>query len=162
MTCDEFKAALWSELDGEGDHADLRPHRESCPACRAYESRARRMHALIPEALEIPEAVSVESAVIERINEERRRREPAGPLVPVAALGLAALWYAVWRFVEPWVHAYFLPELDLGPVRGWGDAFLSGAEILPPGWLAAPLALAAALWISACLKPALSSRKEGS
>jgi hypothetical protein len=106
MRCEAAERELSAYLDGEAVSADMREHVESCPRCREFEARARRLRELVrlEPAAPVPDLVP-------RIMEEARRRP--SPRAAPAWLGYAASFVA--GAVAASLIAGGLPALRRGP-----------------------------------------------
>lgn len=120
--CDEARERIWTALDSGTEPPDAH-----CPACQAYAEQARRLHAMLPQALgELPQ-ISVRAAVLARI----RAEDPPRVWIPAAvflSLG-AAYGFCVWM--------------------GWGVEerfFTTAAEVPMKTAIAAAIAAAALSW----------------
>jgi hypothetical protein len=90
MRCEAAERELSALLDGESVDRDvLREHVESCPRCRAFEARARRLRELV----RLEPAAPVPDLVPRIMDQVRRRPVPARAPAP-AWLGHAAAFVA--------------------------------------------------------------------
>lgn len=149
MTCEEFRTRFWTELDGGEPASETAAHSASCPECGEYAAKARRLHTLLPEALETAPAPSIEPAVMERIREEREWPAPAGAWIPAGVLlplGLAyaAVGWAGWDAVAPYL---FLPDVTAAR-DALERALAFDTRSVPMTQLAPTFVIAVVLWIS--------------
>jgi hypothetical protein len=109
MRCEAAERELSALLDGETvDRDTLREHVESCPRCRAFEARSRRLRELVrlEPAAPVPDLVP-------RIMDQVRRRPAASRAPAPAWLGHAAAFVA--GAVAAALVAGGLPALRGGP-----------------------------------------------
>jgi hypothetical protein len=108
MRCEIAERELSAFLDGEPVAEELREHVESCPRCRAFEDRARR----IRELVRLEPAAPVPDLVPRIMSEVSRRPAPSQPRA-AAWLGYAAAFVA--GAVAAALVAGGLPALRRGP-----------------------------------------------